>query len=126
MTAGDIYTIAGNGTPGFSGDGGPATQAELHQPRDLTVDGHGNVIIADNGNSRVRVVAGISGTFYGQKMTAGDIYTIAGNGTPGFSGDGGPATKAELHFPRALNATRPPTALIPNQPTNPPHPHPTF
>src|SRR5260370_31052762 len=107
MTAGDIYTIAGNGTPGFSGDGGPATQAELHQPRDLTVDGHGNVIIADNGNSRVRVVAAISGTFYGQKMTAGDIYTIAGNGTPGFSGHRGPATTAALVFPSAVTVHRP-------------------
>jgi trimeric autotransporter adhesin len=106
MTAGDIYTIAGNGTPGFSGDGGPATKAALHLPRDLTVDGHGNVIIADDGSNRVRVVAASGGTFYGQTMTAGDIYTIAGNGTPGFSGDGGPATKARLVAPSgvALNS----------------------
>jgi trimeric autotransporter adhesin len=96
MTAGDIYTIAGNGTQGYSGDGGPATAAELNFPDGVTVDAHGNVLIADTGNYRVRVVAAASGTFYGQAMTAGDIYTIAGTGTAGYSGDGGPATAAEL------------------------------
>ncbi len=92
MTAGDIYTVAGNGTTGFSGEGGPATRAELDSPRGVTVDGAGNLVIADRGNNRVRVVAAGTGTFYGQAMTAGDIYTVAGTGTVGFSGDGGPAT----------------------------------
>jgi len=98
MTAGDIYTVAGNGILGFSGDGGPATMAELSDLLEIAVDGAGNLVIADPDNSRVRVVAVRSGTFYGQAMTAGDIYTVAGNGTVGFSGDGGPATKAELDF----------------------------
>jgi hypothetical protein len=53
----------------------------------------------DMGNNRVRVVAAATGTFYGVAMTAGDIYTVAGNGTPGFSGDGGPATSAEVDQP---------------------------
>ena len=100
MTAGDIYTIAGTGTEGFGGDGGPATAAKLALPFGVTVDGTGNVVIADWFNSRVRVVAASTGTFYGRAMTAGDIYTIAGTGARGFSGDGGPATAAKLYAPR--------------------------
>jgi hypothetical protein len=61
-------------------------------------------VIADTGNQRIRVVAASTGTFYGQHMTAGDIYTIAGTGTAGFSGDGGRATAAELHFPQGVAA----------------------
>jgi hypothetical protein len=102
MTAGDIYTIAGNGTRAFSGDGGPATGAELAEPSGVAVDGAGNVLIADFANNRVRVVAPATGTFYGQAMTGGDIYTVAGNGTLGFNGDGGPATSAELTFPEGV------------------------
>jgi trimeric autotransporter adhesin len=101
MTAGDIYTIAGSGTAGYSGDGGPATSAELQSAAE-TVDAAGNVIIADASNERVRVVAAASGTFYGQAMTAGDIYTIAGSGTAGYSGDGGPAITADLNAPSAV------------------------
>ncbi len=104
MTAGDIYTVAGDGTPGFSGDGGPATVAELDLPGGVTVDTSGNVLIADTYNNRIRVVAASTGTFYGQAMTAGDIYTVAGNGTYGFNGDGGPATTAELGTPEAVAA----------------------
>jgi sugar lactone lactonase YvrE len=99
MTAGDIYTVAGNGTTGFSGDGGPATQAELHGPRSITVDAAGNLVIADEANNRVRVLAGSTGRFDGRTMTAGDIYTVAGNGTTGISGDGGPAIRAEMRAP---------------------------
>jgi hypothetical protein len=102
MTAGNIYTIAGNGTAGFSGDGGPATSAELSAPASVSLDHAGNVLIADSANNRMRVVAASTGTFYGQAMTAGDIYTIAGNGKPGFSGDGGAAVKAELYDPASV------------------------
>jgi hypothetical protein len=100
MTAGDIYTIAGNGKVGFAGDGGPATGAKLGKPEGSAVDAAGNLVIADTNNNRVRVVAGSTGTFYGQPMTAGDIYTVAGNGTFGFAGDGGPATTAEMDLPQ--------------------------
>src|SRR5215469_2490580 len=96
MTAGDIYTVAGNGTAGDSGDGGPAAKAEV-SAGDVTVDGAGNLLLA--GAEKIRVVAAKTGTFYGKKMTAGDIYTVAGNGTAGFSGDGGPATAAEFDSP---------------------------
>src|SRR4029077_6688673 len=95
MNAGDIYTVAGDGTQGCSGDGGPATSAELAYPRGVAVDGAGNLVIADTLNNRIRVAAESTGTFYGRPMTAGDIYTVAGDGTEGFSGDGGPATAAE-------------------------------
>jgi hypothetical protein len=101
MTAGDIYTVAGNGQFAFSGDGGPATSAALASPRGVAVDAAGNLVIADTGNSRVRVVAGSTGTFYGQAMIAGDIYTIAGSHW-GFGGDGGPATGAQLDHPQAV------------------------
>jgi hypothetical protein len=99
MTVGDIYTIAGNGTEGFSGDGAPATAAELNTPLRVTVDAVGNVLISDSFNQRIRVLAVESGRFYGRAMTAGDIYTIAGNGSAGFSGDGGPATATGLYKP---------------------------
>jgi hypothetical protein len=106
MTAGDIYTIAGTGpagTPGgYNGDGIPAVSAELSGPSALTIDKAGNVLIADTSNNRIRVIAVSSGTFYGQAMTAGDIYSIAGNGTMGFSGDRGPATQAKLGLPLGL------------------------
>jgi hypothetical protein len=114
MTAGDIYTIAGNGLAGFAGDGGPATVAEFNEPQAVAVDFTGNVVIddtnfggapADQGNNRVRVVAARTGTFYSVPMTAGDIYTVGGNGQPGFAGDGGPATKAELDAPIGVSVT---------------------
>jgi trimeric autotransporter adhesin len=81
MTAGDIYTIAGNGQTAASGDGGPATAAGM-SPSSLAVDNSGDVLIGDSSNGDVRVIAAKTGTFYGQQMTAGDIYTIA-QGSPG-------------------------------------------
>jgi hypothetical protein len=98
MTAGDIYTVAGSANYGFAGDGGPATAAWLDDPQGLALDKTGNVVFSDFANARVRVVATTTGTFYGQRMTAGDIYTVAGNGTFGFAGDGGPATAAEFAY----------------------------
>jgi len=102
MTAGDIYTVAGKGGQRFTGDGGPATAAQLDQPGAVKVDGAGNVVIGDGHNFRVRVVAARTGTFYGVAMTVGDIYTVAGNGTARYSGDGGPASHAQLDDPRAV------------------------
>lgn len=87
-TSGIITTVAGNGTLGFSGDGGPATNAAFHDPRYLAVDAAGNIYIADRTNHRIRKVS-----------TSGIITTVAGNGTPGFSGDGGPATNAAINYP---------------------------
>ena len=99
MTSGDIYTLAGDGTPGYSGDGGSAVSSQLSYPYGLATDGSGNVIVADSGNYRLRVVASASGNFYGEPMTAGDIYTIAGSGNPGLSADGTQAPQADLNTP---------------------------
>ena len=89
--SGIITTVAGNGTRGFSGDGGPATSASLALPHGVAVDAAGNLFIADQGNQRIRKVD-----------PAGIITTVAGNGTRGFSGDGGPATSASLAIPRRV------------------------
>jgi uncharacterized protein (TIGR03437 family) len=84
---GVIAAIAGNGTRGFSGDGGPATSAQLFGPFGVAVDSAGDIYISDSGNNRVR------------KVVNGVINTVAGNGTQGFSGDNGPAAAAQLNFP---------------------------
>jgi hypothetical protein len=89
---GMIQTVAGNGVNGYSGDGGLATSAELNGPADVFVDTAGNIFIADSGNNRIREVVAATGM----------IQTVAGNGTYGFSGDGGPATSAELATPFGL------------------------
>jgi trimeric autotransporter adhesin len=94
--------VAGNGGNGYGGDAGPGTAAELAGAVALAVDSSGNLVLVDSENCRIRVVVYSSGTFYGQAMTAGHIYTVAGDGKFGFSGDGGPATSAELSFPQAL------------------------
>ncbi len=96
-TLGNIAGLAGDGTQGFSGDGGAATGAQLNSPEGLAVDPAGNVYLSDSGNNRVRRVDAASGT----------ISTVAGNGSPSFSGDGGPAPRASLDLPRsiALDAT---------------------
>jgi RHS repeat-associated protein len=100
MTAGQLYGIAGgwNITGGTSGDGGPASAAWLHFPEALVLDPAGNLYIADSNNNRIQEIANAGGTQWGQAMTAGDIYTVAGNagGASGSSGDGGPGTSALL------------------------------
>jgi sugar lactone lactonase YvrE len=90
VSNGVITTVAGNGTFGFSGDNSPAIIAQLNRPAGVAVDSAGNLYIADLGNQRVR------------KVSNGVITTVAGNGTPGFSGDNGPATSAQLTFPAGL------------------------
>ncbi len=104
MTAGYLYTIAGNGTQGYTGDGGIGTSAEVQVPIQVSVDSHGNALIPDWENEVVRVVAASSGTFYGQSMTVGDIYTIAGDGSQGYSSDGTVATSAQLNWPEFVDS----------------------
>ncbi|HYL35778.1 MAG TPA: hypothetical protein VEV17_07695 [Bryobacteraceae bacterium] len=87
-TSGMISTYAGNGTIGFSGDGGLATEAQLQRPLGLAFDSVGNLYIADSQNHRIRCVA-----------PDGTITTVAGSASSGFSGDNGAATSARLLFP---------------------------
>ena len=89
--AGVYTTIAGNGYGEFSGDNGPGPNAAVYDPMGLAVDSSGNVYIADTFNCRIRKVT-----------PSGIITTIAGNGTLYFSGDGGPAVQAALHFPHGV------------------------
>jgi len=103
MTAGNIYTIAGNGTVGYSGDGGAATSAQLHYPNGVAVDAQGDVAIADTRNNVIRFVPKVSGTYFGQSMTSGDIYTIAGDGSPGNTGNGGIGTSAKVKYPSGVS-----------------------
>jgi hypothetical protein len=106
MTAGDVYTIAGqaNGQAGCQCDGAPAIDAFLDHPTGVAVDANGDLYIADSGNNRIQEVPNENGTQWGQSMTAGDMYTIAGAqyGTEGYTGDGGPAASALLGNPVAL------------------------
>ena len=102
MTAGAIYTVAGTGSPGDTGDGGPARDATFQMPVGVAVDRFGNLVVGDYENNEVRVVAGATGTFYAMPMEAGDVYTLAGDGNRGFAGDGGPAASAELSFPAGI------------------------
>ncbi len=83
----EITTFAGNGAAGSGGDGGPASEAQLDRPCGIAVDAQGNVFVAELDSNRVRRVG-----------TNGIITAFAGNGTAGFSGDGGPATNAQLYF----------------------------
>jgi hypothetical protein len=90
-TAGIISTVAGTGTFGYTGDGIAATVSQLYQPNKVYVDAAGNLLIADQGNNRVRKV-----------NTSGIINTIAGTGFSGFAGDGFPATTAKLKSPTGV------------------------
>src|ERR1700751_4501787 len=161
--SGVITTVAGNGTEGFSGDGGPATSAALNTPIGVAVDVAGNLYIADSFNNRIRKVnaTGIITTVAGngdarfsgdhaaatngslrapfgvavdkvgnvyiadtsnqriRKVDAsGTITTVAGNGTEGFSGDGGPAAQARLNFPTGVTVDRAGNLFITDQSNN--------
>jgi trimeric autotransporter adhesin len=161
VTSGVISTFAGTGIVGASGDGGPATAAQLNGPRSVVADANGNVYIADTSNSRIRMVsssgiitnvAGTGGSGFGSGFAgdggpatlallsgpsglgignAGELYildnfnnrvrkvdtngiisTVAGNGTPGFSGDNGPATAAQLSVSTSFIYSGVPTSAI--------------
>jgi len=87
-----MTTVAGCGRKGYAGDGGPATAAELNEPYEVRFDSHGNMLFVEMQNHLVRKVDAKSGI----------ISTLAGNGTAGFSGDGGPATAAQLNQPHSI------------------------
>jgi sugar lactone lactonase YvrE len=91
-STGIINTIAGNGTQGYSGDGGSALSAKINNPTAIAFDSAGNIYIADTGNNVIREVSAKTGI----------ISTVAGNGSAGYSGDGGPASSAELNGPSGV------------------------
>src|SRR5207253_459783 len=92
LSSGVIQTIAGTGTQGYNGDNIPATMASLNHPLGVAVDNVDDLFIADAGNNRIRMV----------DLSTGIISTVAGNGTHGFSGDGGLAMDASLSSPGAI------------------------
>ena len=92
LKTGVISTVAGSGTAGYSGDGGLATQATCREPYEIRFDKPGNMYFVEMKNHLVRKV----------DRATGKISTIAGTGDPGFSGDGGPATKAQLNVPHSI------------------------
>ena len=94
--SGIISTIAGTGEKGFSGDGGPAKQAQMNEPYGIVIDGAGNIYVADRLNRRVRRI----------DSTTGVISTLAGDGAGKFSGDGGPSAQAGLAEPNGLALDR--------------------
>lgn len=87
-----MTTVAGNGQRGYSGDGGPAREASLNMPHEIRFDKAGNLYIAERDNHVIRKVDGKTQI----------ISTVAGTGAPGYSGDGGPATKAQLRQPHSI------------------------
>jgi sugar lactone lactonase YvrE len=88
----NITTIVGNGESGFSGDDGPAKEASLNNPRNFTIDQHGNIFVTDSSNNRIRKV----------DAATGFIQTVVGDGVRRFRGDGGPAIKASIGFPNGI------------------------
>jgi len=93
-STGIIITVAGNGAPGYAGDGGAATNANLNNPQGVALDNLGNLLIADSYNQRIRRV----------NLSSGVITTVAGNGIPGFNSDGQPATTASLYYPSGVTS----------------------
>jgi uncharacterized protein (TIGR03437 family) len=85
-------TVAGTGVNGYSGDGSPATSAQLNNPYGVALDAAGNIYITDTNNQRIRMVSAATGI----------ITTVAGTGRSGYAGDGGPSTSAQLSFPRGM------------------------
>ena len=95
-TSGNISTVAGNGFQGDTGDGGPATSARLRFPKDIFVDGNGNIFIADKQSNKIRVVSAVDGNIYTLAGTGGSGDTVSMPGAPL------PAVKALLKDPSGI------------------------
>ncbi|MGP8217764.1 MAG: T9SS type A sorting domain-containing protein [Bacteroidia bacterium] len=100
-TSGIITTVAGDGNDGYQGDGGPATSASLGNPESIALDAYGDIFITDQNNYRIREVD-----------ATGNINTVAGNGTNGFSGDGGSATAAQISVSQGITVNSSGNVLI--------------
>src|SRR5208282_1232473 len=99
VSSGIVTVVAGNGTPGYSGDGGPATNAALYQPEGVFVDGSGNIFIADTENSVLREVVASTGNI---QTVVGVNYDASGGSACQSGGDGGPALSAHLCLPYSV------------------------
>jgi hypothetical protein len=115
MAAGKLALVAGTGSSGYGGDGGPASRSRLDDPTGLAVDADGDLLISDTGNCRLRLVAASGGSRFGVTMVLGRIYTVAGSGICGSAGDGGPALQAQLWDPGALAVDTAGDVLIADQ-----------
>lgn len=115
MTTGKLTVVAGTGVPGYNGDGRSATRSTLDDPTGVAVDAAGDVLISDTVNCRLRLVAATGGTRFGVTLVGGDIYTVAGNGICGSTGDDGPALQAELWDPGALTVDAAGDVLVADQ-----------
>ncbi len=93
---GTISTLAGTGAKGYTGDGGPALQATFNLPHEIRFDARGNLFVADMANHAIRRI----------DLRTGVITTLAGDGQPGYSGDGGPALKARFRQPHSIQFDR--------------------
>jgi sugar lactone lactonase YvrE len=112
-----LYTLAGNSEFGYSRDGLPGLRSIFALPTAVTVDGHGNILIADSSNNRIRVLAMSNGAFYGLSMKQGDVYTVAGSGSIGSLGSSIP-TKADLTQPSGVASSSSGAAWISNSQAN--------
>jgi streptogramin lyase len=92
LKSGELTTVAGSGTKGYAGDGGPALKAQLNEPYEVRFDRSGNMLFVEMQNHLVRKVDAKTGV----------ISTVAGTGQKGFGGDGGPATKAQFSSPHSI------------------------
>src|SRR5439155_17934355 len=92
LKSGELTTVAGSGVKGYAGDGGPATKAQLNEPYEVRFDRAGNMLFVEMQNHIIRQVDGKTGI----------VSTVAGTGAKGYSGDGGPATAAQLNAPHSI------------------------
>jgi hypothetical protein len=105
MAAGKLALVAGTGSSGYGGDGGPASRSRLDDPTGLAVDTAGDVLIADQGNRTIRELAGHAGTFFGVPLAADHLGTIVGEGSYGpylIDGISALGETAEINFPTAI------------------------
>jgi hypothetical protein len=120
MSANDIYTVAGYNSYGYSGNGGAATSAQMAVPDGVAMDASGDLVISDNYNDDLRIVAAASGTLAGQTVTSDDIYNLAGTGHFSEATNSGAPSAEDLYGPGGPCAPTPPATCSSPTPTTTP------